>query len=316
MDNAGGGNAGASGAGGGGSAGGAGGAGPGAAGQAGGGASPWHAGVAGFDAEIIGHAQNKGWLPADIKDLPASFAKAVQAHREAQKFIGVPPDKLIRIPEASAGAAEWDAVFQRLGAPKEAKEYDFAGIKYKDGTEPEAGFLDKMRGAFVAARVTKEGASAVTKAVIGYLEDADATESASLAVQVAEQKAWLDRNWPAAVRETNLFVANQALAKVGAAAGLTVEQVKAGWDAISKVGGIGAGYAMEMLRTIGMRMGEGKLIELGGGGGGPMTVESARDEIEMLKKDEAFRQKLLNGGKDENLRWRSLHKIVAGGMAA
>ena len=248
--------------------------------------------------------------------MPASFAKAVQAHREAQKFIGVPPDKLIRIPEASAGAAEWDAVFQRLGAPKEAKEYDFAGIKYKDGTEPEAGFLDKMRGAFVAARVTKEGASAVTKAVIGYLEDADATESASLAVQVAEQKAWLDRNWPAAVRETNLFVANQALAKVGAAAGLTPEQIKAGWDAISKVGGIGAGYAMEMLRTIGMRMGEGKLIELGGGGGGPMTVESARDEIEMLKKDEAFRQKLLNGGKDENLRWRSLHKIVAGGMAA
>jgi hypothetical protein len=277
----------------------------------------WYEGLAGFDAETIAHAKNKGWLPTNVADLPGAYVKAVFSHRGAEKLIGVPQDKLLRIPEASAGAAEWDSVFQRLGVPKEAKEYDFTGIKYKDGTEPEPGFLDKMRGAFAAAHVTKEGAAAVTKAVIGYLEDADATESAVLAGQVAEQKAWLDKNWPAAVREGNLFVANQALGKLAAAAGLTADQAKSAWDALSKVGGIGAGYAMEMLRTIGMRMGEGKLIDLGSGSqGGPMTVEQARDEIAMLKNDKAFRDKLLAGGKEETLRWRALHKIIAGSMAA
>lgn len=273
--------------------------------------------MAGFDEELITHAKNKGWLPTNVADLPAAYVKAVFSHRGAEKLIGVPQDQLLRIPGAGASSEDWNNVFHRLGVPKEAKEYDFTGIKYKDGTEPEADFLEKMRGAFVSARVTKEGATAVTKAVLGYLEDADATESALLAGQIAEQKAWLDKNWPAAVREGNMFVANQALAKLGAAAGLTTEQTRSAWDALSKIGGIGAAHAMEMLRTIGMRMGEGKLISLGSGdGGGSMTVEAARDEIAMLKNDKAFRDKLLAGGKDEVARWRALHKIIAGSMAA
>ncbi len=250
-----------------------------------------------------------------MKDLPGAFAKAVKSHSEAEKLRGVPIDQLIRIPTAASSKEDWDTAFQRLGVPKEAKDYDFTGIKYKNGADPEAGFVDKLRGTFAAARVTKEGAAAITKAVIGHLDDAESTKSALLAGQVAEQKAWLDQNWPAATRDTNLFIANQALAKIGAAAGLTAEQTKTAWDALSKLGGVG--HAMEMLRTIGMRMGEGKLISLGGAdGGGPMTLEAARDEIAMLKNDKAFREKLLAGGKEETLRWRALHKIVAGNMAA
>ncbi len=300
-------------AGGGAGSGGAGGAGAGQAGAA----APWHQGVAGLDADIIGHAQNKGWLPADVKDLPGAFAKAVKSHSEAEKLRGVPIDQLIRIPTAASSKEDWDTAFQRLGVPREAKDYDFAGIKYKNGADPEAGFVDKLRGAFAAARVTKEGAAAITKAVISHFDEAESTKSALLAGQIAEQKAWLDQNWPAATRDANLFIANQALAKIGAAAGLTAEQTKTAWDALSKLGGVGAGHAMEMLRTIGMRMGEGKLISLGAAGdGGPMTLEAAKDEIAMLKNDKAFRDKLLAGGKEETLRWRALHKIVAGNMAA
>lgn len=300
-----------------GGAGGSPGGGPGA-GAGGGAPAPWYQGIAGFDADVIGHAQNKGWLPAKAEEAPAALAKAVQAHREAQKMIGVPADKVLRIPEASASSAELDAYWQRIGAPKEAKDIDWTGVKTASGDPIDPKLAERLTATAVTARVPKEALLAVARDVVKHMDEERSTSAALLAASVAEQKAWLDKNWPASTRDANLFVANQALMKLAGAAGLTTDQGKAAWDAISKVGGIGAAHAMEMLRTVGMRMGEGKFVELGGGGGGgggPMTVEAARDEIAMLKKDDSFAKKLHAGGKDENLKWRALHKIAYGTAA-
>lgn len=280
-------------------------------------AAPWYQGVAGFDADVIGHAQNKGWLPAKAEEAPAALAKAVQAHREAQKLIGVPADKVLRIPEASASSAELDVYWQRIGAPKEAKDVDWTGVKTASGEPIDPKLAERLTATALTARVPKDALLAVARDVVKHMDEERSTASALLAASVAEQKAWLNQNWPAATRPTNMLLAERGLNLIGNKAGLTPDQAKLGWDAISKVGGIGAGYAMEMLRVVAVGNGEGKFVELGGGtSGGPMTVEAARDEIAMLKKDDVWIKKLHAGGKDESLRWRALHKIVSGNAAA
>lgn len=272
--------------------------------------APWHTGI--FDAEVLGHAQNKGWLPADAKDAPASLAKAVKAHMEAQKLIGVPADRVLRLPEASAQPAELDAFWQRLGAPKEAKEVDWSGVKTATGEPIDAKLTERLTAAALATRAPKDVAIAIGREAVKYIEDQATERSTILAGKVAEEKAWLDQKWPAAFRRQNMFVAEQALGKIGAAAGLTPEEIKTGWDAISKVGGIGASRALEMLRTIGERMGEGKFVSMSDGKGGdmPMTTQAAKDEIKTLANDKAFQERRQNGGVAENARWKTLHKIA------
>jgi hypothetical protein len=131
--------------------------------------APWYEGKA--DAETIGHWDNKGWK----KDDPAAIAiEATKAARELQKHFGVPADQLLKLPKDSADDAGWKAVYSRLGVPSEPKEYDFSGVKFKDGTELEAAFSDTMRAALHSARVPKDKASTVVKAVVDYLDGADA----------------------------------------------------------------------------------------------------------------------------------------------
>lgn len=277
---------------------------------------PWHQGV--LDADVLGHAQNKGWLPAEVKDVPGALAKAVKAHMEAQKLIGVPADRVLRLPEASAQPAELDAFWQRLGAPKEAKDLDWSGVKNAAGEPIDPKLAEKLTATALASRAPKDVALALSRDVVKYLDDMAAEAKTITSAKITEEKAWLDKNWPAANREANLFVAKQALQKIGAAAGLTPEETGTAWDALSKVGGIGAGRAMEMLRTIGMRMGEGKFVSMSDGRGGdmPMTREAARDEIKMLMKDEAFQKRRQEGGVAENTRWKGLFKIANGTDAA
>src|ERR1700721_4362885 len=78
---------------------------------------PWHAGK--VDAEVLGHMQNHGWHDKSPEEVALA---AVKSHREAQKVIGVPPDRVLKIPVDAGDKAGWDKIHQRLGVPKEAKD--------------------------------------------------------------------------------------------------------------------------------------------------------------------------------------------------
>ena len=83
-------------------------------------AAPWHQGV---DADLVGAWQNKGY---DLTDPAKVAVETGKAWREAEKMIGVPRDQLVRLPHNTNDPAAWRPVWERLGAPKEAKDYDFA----------------------------------------------------------------------------------------------------------------------------------------------------------------------------------------------
>ena len=272
----------------------------------------WHGGK--IDAATLGWWQNKGIDPAD----PVAVAtKLTEQYRNAEKLHGVPSNELIRVPKANADQSDINAFWQRVGVPAEAKDYDFSGIKFADGTDLDQGFADTMRGALLQSRTPKEGAPEVVKAIVKFMEGNDAAEAAEVTAKVQAEAAALDKNW-GVNKAANLVVAKAALDRIGQAAGLTAEQTQAGWDALSKVAGIGASYAMEMLRVAGAKMGEDRYIAGGQGGqpGAAMSREAAKSEIDALKADRDFGRRLLAGGREERRKWDDLHKVAFPPQAA
>lgn len=270
--------------------------------------APWYEGK--LDAELIGHAQNKNWKLDD----PATLAvEALKGAREAQKMIGVPAEKLLRIPEPSAPAADIAAYWNRIGVPKEAAEYDFAAIKSADGSALDEKFAATLRASLHAAHVTKDDAPTIAKAVVKHFDDAAAARSADVTASIQAEKTALEKSWGVNA-EANLFVAKNALLKLAQAANLPPADAEKAWDALSKVGGIGAAAAMEMLRVMGVRMGEDRFVSNGSRGGDnlPMTREAALAELGTLKRDPVFSKRYLEGGADETKRMKALHAIAYG----
>jgi hypothetical protein len=274
-------------------------------------APEWHAGI---EPELLGVAQNKGWKLTDPKE---AFSAATKAYREAQKFVGIPPEELLRMPKPTAQPAELDAFWQKLGAPKDAKEYDFSGVKFSDGTDLDVGFADTMRESFAKMRMPKESAAEITRSFVKFMEGEDAKETAVMSGKVAQDKAALEKSWGPNM-EANMFVAKTTLGKLAAAAQLPPEKAQQAWDALSKVGGIGAATAMEMLRVIGARMGEDRFVSSGSGTntGLPMTREAALARLTELKADKAFVTRYIDGDVMARQEMNGLHAIIAGQRAA
>ncbi len=271
----------------------------------------WHAGL---DAELIGTAQRKGW---DMTDPAKAFAAAATAYGGAERLVGAPPEKVLRMPEPTADPATIDAFWQRLGATKDPKEIDFATVKSADGKPFDEKLAEVIRATAVSARAPKEVALATAAALQKHFDTEAASAKTVRDAKVAEDMTALDKSW-GPNKAANMFIANQALEKLALKAQMPLEQAKAAWDALTKVGGIGAVDTLRILHTAGLTMGEDRYIGGGGNNNGnmPMTREAALSEISALKGDAAFRAKILAGDKEANDRWTALHKIGHGQQAA
>lgn len=274
-------------------------------------ATAWHTGL---DAELVGTAQNKGW---DMTDPSKAFAAAAAAYTGAQKLLGAPPDKVVRIPEPSAEAAQLDAFWQKLGAVKEAKEIDFSAIKGSDGKPFDEKLGEVIRATAVTTRAPKEVVLSVATALQKHFDSEMAAANTIRAGETTKNQEALKNSW-GANWDRNMFVANQALEKLATAINMPVDKAKAAWDAISKLGGIGASDAVNMMYEMGKRMGEHTFVSGGGPGGGnlPMTREAAIAEIASLKSDQIFAARYFKGEADAKKQMTALHKIAYGQQAA
>lgn len=254
--------------------------------------APW---ITGLDQELIGHAQNTGWDKLSAVDAAKA---AVKAHREAQSYIGVPVNQVLKLPAKSALEAptEWTSVYERLGQPKEAKEYDFTAAKFKDGTPLEQPFQDAIRAAAFKAHVTKEGALEIANAVINAVE-ADEIASATHAQATATaEKAKLATNW-GQNKDAFTVVAERAAANFG----VDLKALK-----------VSEGYAatMEMFYQIGTKIGEdGFIRNAPGGKTGAMSKAQAAERKTTLMADADWRKRYLDGGANENQEMVDLIKI-------
>lgn len=266
-------------------------------------AKPWYQDVPGMDAEMLGHWQNRGW---DKKTAPEVAVEASKAWKGAEHLVGVPADQIVRLPKDQKDEAGWKGVWQRLGAPKEAKEYDFSPIKFSDGSALDEVFVERMRAKAFALNLPKQAALELTQDFAKYLDETDSAESAEKTAKLNEQKAALKKNW-GPNEAANLFVAQRA----AAALGLDPATVA------SLEGVIGYDKIMEMFRSIGEKIGEDKFVKSGGPAStGPMTREQAIAKKADLMSDPIWREAYLKGDQAKLREMMALNTIITAGERA
>lgn len=258
-------------------------------------APAWHAGA---DAEIVGYLQNRGW-----HDKPANEValEAVKAHRAAEQMIGVPADRVVKLPADASDEAGWKAVWAKLGKPADPKEYDFSTVKIGDTALTQAD-QDYLRGVANDLNLSKEGALRLASDFAKRQSDAAAGTIAERTAKIAEEKAALAANWgPNA--EANLYVAKQTALKLG----VTPEQVQALEDTV--------GYAkvMELFRNIGQKTGEASFVSNGQEfNKGVMTREQASARKAELLNDSAWTARYQAGDAQANRELQALLTIIVG----
>jgi len=261
--------------------------------------APWYQGVAGVDETVVGHWKAKGW---DTKQPAEVAVEATRAWKEAEKFVGAPAAQLLRVPKDAADEAGWNAVWQRLGKPADAKQYDFSDIKFTDGTAIDDTFAESMRAAAFRLHLPKDTASALVREVTKYMDSADTAEIAERTAKLTEQKAALKKNW-GPNEAANLFIAQRA----AAALGVPPETVSA------LEGVIGYDKVMEMFRMIGSKIGEDKFVSsTGRPSGGVMTREEAIAKKQDLMTNAEWRKSYLAGDKAKFREMQALEIIISG----
>lgn len=256
------------------------------------GSKPWHDGV---DPAVKGFWETKG-----LKlDNPRDFGvKLTEMYQGAERLIGVPPDRVVKLPAADAKPEDVRAYYERLGAPKEAKDYDLSPIK-------DPVIADSLRATLHDQGVAKNAANIIATNLAKTLESKTTTDNSALTAKLAEQKEALAKNWG------DKFAYNHLQAIEGARRlGIDKEAVAA------LEGQIGYDKVMEAMRKIGASTREDTFVERGSGGpvGDVTTTEGARARKSELMADAGWVERYNNGGAAEKREMTRLNQMITGVM--
>jgi hypothetical protein len=250
----------------------------------------WHTGI---DAEFIGHAQNKGWKLDDPKE---AFVAATKQARELERHFGVPPDRLVKLPAPDAKPEDIRAYYERIGAPKEAKDYDLSAIK-------DPAVSDTLRAAMYDRGTPKDAAGVIAAAVAKAMDGMTSAQDTEKTAKLAAQKEALKANWG------DKFAYNHLQAIEGARKlGINPEAVAA-LEAM-----IGYDQVMDAMRKIGANTREDTFVEKGGNGptGDVTTREGAVARKAELMGDSAWSDRYLKGGAAEAREMTRINTLIDG----
>ena len=253
-------------------------------------------------------------LPADLqdyvqkngladKDPLAAFQAAAQSDIGLKAHMGVPADRLLKLPDGDNPDA-WKAVWQRLGAPDTADKYDFAAVKGANNAAADPEIIESARSLAAKLNLPQSMAASLAQEMQARFEQIGASEAADRAAAVQAGMASLRQNW-AQNFDANSFVAQQAMK----AFGMTDEQIAT----VQSSPNVAA--AMETWRQIGARIGEDKFVNGGGGGNNqnvPMTKSDASARLGELKNDSEWRTRWNAGGAAERREFERLTQLAAG----
>lgn len=162
------------------------------------------------DPDMKTWAESKGWKDPSTAD---PFAIA-QSYRNLETLFGADKaGRTLMLPKDETDKAALDAIYDKLGRPKDAKDYE---INAPEGANPE--FIETAKGWYHKAGLTKAQAAAVTESYKAAELDAVQKVQQAHAQEVEGlQTEWKDK-----------FNQNVEIAKAGIkAAGLTEAHVKA-----------------------------------------------------------------------------------------
>lgn len=246
--------------------------------------------MAGFNDDQKAFVTNKGYKgPADIVD----------SYRNAEKMLGAPKERLMVQPEKmyddkGALTPEGRQIFERMGTPKEAKDY-----KFPEGTDAK---MNEWAGKTLhELGIPKaQGEQVVQK--FADLQKAMATEKAAQnEIKFKTDVSTLKQEWGAA-HDQNIGLASEAAKNIG----LTGDQINA------VAGQIGHAEAMKLFLKLGKAGLEAGFIE---GHRTPTINEPsvAASKINELMKDADFGKRLMSGDHEAKALWQRLHEQKAAG---
>jgi hypothetical protein len=243
--------------------------------------------TAGLSENLRGYVQNK-----QFKD-PAAV---LDSYINLEKLIGVPKDRLLKLPE-KPDAPEWKDVYSRLGKPPTAAEYK---IQATNGNED---FAKWAQETFHGLNLTKEQGEKLAAKWDEYGTNAlKAKELASLQA-VEEENNSLKKEWGMAF-DKNINTAKAAVREFG----LESETIDKLQDALGYAG------VMKFLNQVGAKLGESEYVSGGNSSKdfGVMTPEAAKNRIQTLRGDKDFVTRYVNNEFKAKEEMARLHKMAYG----
>lgn len=247
----------------------------------------------GFDQETTGWLENRGLTKLDEK---SALPELVKGFRNAEKFVGAPADKLVRIPDwDKADKVELDQVYSKLGRPNDPKEYN---IPIPDGQPGD--MADWARNVFHEAGLSKRQAEMVASKwnELGANLSQHDTQ--------AKQQGWKDQEAKLRTEWGNAYDKNDSIAaRTIDSLGLKENQLAALRDSLGFDG------AMKMLASIGEKLGEADFVSgEGSSSNGPMTPAQAVSRIAQLRGDKEWVTKYVAGNVEVRNEMERLMKMA------
>lgn len=254
-------------------------------------------------------AETKEWLKAYGTAYPDAESVARKA-RHLEQFVGA--DKAGRgiiVPKPDAKPEEWRAYYAKAGLPEKPDGYKLSEALAKDPVMTR--FRDHAHKIGVPAPLF-DGVASFIEAEMKSATDA---QTAEFQKRSDKEMADLETEWG-----TN-FDANTTIAQRAVKAFIPVppntppaEALKMRKDTMNKLeGALGTRFVMNFFKSIGEALGEHKFVDADGVvDTGGMTVEAAKNEINLLKKDKEFGSKLMAKDAEATKKWGDLHRIAFG----
>lgn len=249
--------------------------------------------TAGADTETQGYLSNRGWdkLPPEKAAL-----EAIKAHRNAEKLLGGPADRLMRIPTDPADSDGWGKVYTALGRPKDATGYDF-----KEAGDADPTFINFVREFAYRNNMPKSAGEALAKEVTKFAAAQEAELQKQAELEVAKEQREL-RSQYGFEYDAKMLTAQNAVAKLG----IDPTAVK------TLEGKIGYKAVIDMFVKIGSAIGEDTFIK-SEQTGAIMSPAGAAERLAQLKSDPEWVKRYQEGGKKELQEMKDLIFITTEG---
>lgn len=246
---------------------------------------------AGLSTESLAMVTDRKWKGVD---------DAITSYRHLEKMVGVPHDRIIKIPGEKDGPEAWTQMYDRLGRPKDASGYQ---IPLPEGDKGE--FAKAMAPLFHKAGLTQSQVQTLATEYNTMLaaEQTKQTEAAKLAHQA--EMSQLQQEWGAKWQQNN-----DAVDKAAEAFGFTKDQL------LGLKNAMGPRAAMNFLLNIASKIAVEGAFHTGNPDAGfaAMTPAVAQAKIAELKKDKAFVQRFSSADPEVRTRARDeiqrLHQIA------
>lgn len=252
--------------------------------------APWYASIE--NPEARGFAELKGW-----KDPGA----AIESYRNLEKLTGLPPERLIRIPE-EGDAEGWKAVHAKVGwgAPDSPDKYELP--------VPEGGrtdYADRMKSVFHELGIPAEKAKALVEKSNAILGEFGTADEESLKQSNENALVKLKSDWGANFDELSQL-ADRARKEILPNSGLTSEQLDLMEDLM------GPATMIRLFAAFGQKAGEAKFVAGGADtNNGPMSPEAAQARLDQLGADKEWGKRFFAGGAQEQQEFKKLQMILA-----